>query len=169
MPQQAVVGRHRRQVVPPGVAVALREEDPGVELVDVAVEVLVGDVVGQRVGDLAVARGEVPEEPVVDRPRRSVGVRVVATAQQRELLVEQRIELVLEGEDGRRERAVDVAAGAEADHRVLGVGVGLVAEQGVEVGDPRRDEEQRLVGRRVVDRRRAVDRQVACRGRSTVV
>ena len=94
---------HRRQIVAPGVAVPLREEHARVLFVDAPVELAVPELVADRVvlhvRDLAVAAREVPEQPVVDRCAARAGQRVVAPAEQRELLVEQRVELVLECEE----------------------------------------------------------------------
>jgi hypothetical protein len=89
--------------VAPGVAVALGELDAGVglvqdavarelALVDDAVAVLVGrlvgDVVGLGVDDLAVSGGDVPEETVVDGTGRGRSGRLVAPAEQGQLLLD---------------------------------------------------------------------------------
>ena len=84
--EQVVVLPDGRQVVSPGIAVTLREEHHGVPFVDhpiglvgdpisVLVGVLVGDVVALRVGHLAVALGEVPDQPVVEGAHAAVGRR----------------------------------------------------------------------------------------------
>src|SRR5690606_25580388 len=92
MSQQAVITGDRGEVVAPGVAMSLWEEDARVELVDVAVAILVGDVVVLLVRNLSVATGEVPDEPVVHRGGTARGF---AAAQQRQLLAEQGVDLIL--------------------------------------------------------------------------
>ena len=85
---------------------------------------------------------------------------VVAAAQQRELLVHHAGQLPLEGE----ERGGDVAIGA-AVVRTVGYGrvgrirKGLVAVDHIEIRKIARSEQQGIVGRPVVNRRRAFDRQ----------
>ncbi len=159
MQQQVVIDSHAGQVMTPGVAVALRELDARVELVEHAVVVDVVDVVALRIGHLPVAGGEVPEQPVVDRPGRDRAVGCVATAQQHQLFFQQRGQLVLEVEDTRRKREAAVAGG-DADGRVLRVGKGLVAQQGIEIDDARSHQQDGVVGRTEVHRRRAVHRKL---------
>ena len=135
-------------------------QDAGILLIDEPVEVLVADVVGLLVGDLAFAQGEIPEQPVVNRSATNPRIAIIATAQQGQLLREQRVELVLEGEDTRGERPVFPAARAKADRRVLGVREGFIAQQHVEVGELAGDEQQRVVRRIEVDGRRALDAEL---------
>ena len=137
----------------------LREHDPGIELVDHAVVVLVADVVGLLVGNLAVTGGEVPEQSVVDRARRDRAVGGVAAAQQHQLFVQQCGELVLEIEYARRQREL-AAIGGDTNRRILGIGEGLVAQQRVKIDQARGDQQDGIVGRPEIDRRRAIDRQL---------
>ena len=161
--QEAVVAGKRGEVVAVGVAVALRVHQRRLLVVDEA-GVAAADVVVHRVGDLAGgdAAGEVPDEAVVVGRdlERAGGVGAGAAAQERELLIEERRDLVVEGEERGRERAVVhlearhhrvVEVGAEADRRVERVGVRLVAEQVVEVGEAADGELELLVGVGVVD------------------
>ncbi len=157
MAQQAVIDLGAGEVMAPGIAVALREHDARIELVDHAVEVLVAHVVAEGVGHLAIAGGEVPEQAVVDRRRGHRAVRHVAPAQQHEFFRQQRVELVLEVEDRGREREV-AGRGGDGNGRILRIGIGLVAEQGVEIDQARSHQQDRRVGRAVVDRRRGVGR-----------
>ena len=160
--EEPVVARERAEVVPVGVAVALRILVGCVVLVDDAL-VVSGDVVVDGVGNLAGrdALREVPDETVVVR-RDVRGGRVVAApaAQEREFLVEERRHLVVEREERGRERAVvKLEAGhlrvvevrPEADRRVERVDVRLVAERVVEVGEAGDGELELLVRVRVVD------------------
>ena len=160
--EEAVVARKRGKVVAVGVAVALREHVGRVVLVDDAL-VVAGDVVVDGVGDLARrdALGEVPHEAVVvGREARGRRVVAAAAAQERELLVEKRRHLVVEGEERRGERpVVQLEAGhlrvveirPKADRRVQRVRPRLVAEDVVEVGEAGDGELKLLVGVRVVD------------------
>ena len=141
----------------PGIAVALWIHDARVFSVDEAVAVLIRDVVSLSIGHFALVLGEVPEQTVVNRRGPHGGRAVIASAQQHQLLFEQRVELVLEGEDGRRQRAVTGGVGAEPNGRIGGVGKRFVAEQHVEVGDATGRQQQRIIGRGVVDRRHGLD------------
>ena len=148
--------------MPPRVAVALRVLERRVVRVDRRVHVVGADAVVVRVGDLARgdAAREVPDEAVVERRGRDGRVvHACAAAEERQLLVEEGLHLVVEAEEPRRRVAVvDVrrdrrraVAGAEPDRRVERVGVRLVAEQDVEVGKPLRREEELLVRVGVVE------------------
>ena len=160
--EEAVVARKRAEVVPVGVAVALRILVGRVVLVDDAL-VVSGDVVVDGVGHLARrdALREVPHEAVVVRRDVRRGRVVAATAaQERQLLVEERRHLVVEREErGRKSAVVELEARhlrvvevrPEADRRVERVDVRLVAERVVEVGEARHGELELLVRVRVVD------------------
>ena len=112
------------------------------------------DHVVVHVRDLAFrhALREVPEESVVARIRRHVrSDGGGASPEERELLVQQRRQLVLEAEHGRAQR-VGVVFGARehlAYRRVLRVRIRFVAEDAVELGYARRREQELLVHPRV--------------------
>ena len=165
MAQQLVVALDGAEVVAPRVAVALRIQHLGVVLVDGAVYVaaLILDVVVERVRDLAtrdVAR-EVPHKAVVYGHRRHWRrERIVAAAQQAQLLFDQTARHVHEAVDGRGFRAVLTVLGAVGDRRIGGIGVGLVAQHHVQVGHAAGNQQQRVVGRRIVHRGQALDAEL---------
>ncbi len=88
MAQKLVVGLQPGQVAAPGVAVSLGVQEAPIFVIDEAVEILVGNIVGLGVGNLAVARREVPEQPVVDRPHGHRTLGRVAAAQEDQFLLE---------------------------------------------------------------------------------
>ena len=154
--QQAGVALERGEVVAVGVAVALGEHALGVGRIDFAVaggaarffaDVVIGGV--ERFARVDAA-GEVPVEAVVGGRDRNAGrEKIVATAQEGELLVEHTLHLAFEGEA----RGVDLGAGGAAIDRDGGVGrvgVGLIAEEGVEVVQVTGREQEGVVGRRIV-------------------
>ena len=164
MAEQVVLQLRRREIVTPRVAVTLREKNHAVAHVDEAVAVDVGDVVIHRVGRFALGVREIPEQAV--EHRRAV-VRVLA-AQQCQLLVNQRRDLVLECKHSGRHRTVAgtragqivAAAAAETNRRIQRVGVSLVAEQQIKIADARGGELQRVGNRRAGDGRGKIDAQV---------
>ena len=152
MLQELVMGFECGEVVAPGVAVSLRIERQCIRLIHETVAVEVGDVVGHHVGDFPQALGEIPEEAVVDRP----AVALRHTAQQGQLLLEQRGHLVLKGEHGSG-HAPEIAGKVhvivtEPDGGVLGIGIGFIAEQHVEIGQARGGEQQGALDARGGDR-----------------
>ena len=162
VPEQAIVARERREVVSVCVAVALRIHLCRLRIVDHAL-VVAADVVVDGVRHFAGVHParEVPHQAVVvgrDAHRRRI--LVGATAEERELLVEKRRHLVVEAEQGGGQSAVvkleaghlhRVEVGAEADRRIEGIGVRLVPEEVVEVGQPGNGELELLVRVRIAD------------------
>ena len=144
------------------VAVALRIHLGRLRIVDHAL-VVATDVVVDGVRHFAGVHParEVPHQAVVvrrDAHRRRV--LVGASAEERELLVEKRRHLVVEAEQGGGQSAVvkleaghlhRVEVGAEADRRIEGIGVRLVPEEVVEVGQPGNGELELLVRVRIAD------------------
>ena len=163
--QEPVVTVERAQVMAPRVAVPLRIEDRRLRTVDRGV--VADDLVVHRVGHLAGgdALGEVPVQAVVggrqmQRRRQLVG----PAAQQGQFLVAQVGQQVVEAEerraqcpeiDGPHRKAVAVVGvAAEPDGRIQRVGIGLVAEQHVEVVQAGGGQHQLLVGGGIVDAQR---------------
>src|SRR5688572_9091637 len=84
--EEGVVGCGGAEVIAPGVAVALWIHDGGVVGVNHTIAVLVSDVVGLGVGDLAFILREVPKEAVVNRSGTDGGGTCVASAQKTKFL-----------------------------------------------------------------------------------
>ena len=141
--EEPVVAGERGEVVAPGVAVALRILGGGA--VDVEDAVAGADSVVGDVGRLALgeALGEVPGEAVVERRlgHAREGRRGRAAAQERQLLVEERGDLVGEGEGAGGERLPVVA---RRDERVLRVRIRLRAEERVELAHARLRQQELL-------------------------
>ena len=133
--QQRIIGFHRSQIMTPGIAVTLRIHYPGILGSDEAIAILVRNVVRLRVGDLPLVLGKIPEQPVVRRRGAHGGRPIVTTAQKGQFFVEQRIKLVLEREDRRRERAIAGRVGAESDGRVRGIRERFIAQQHIKIRD----------------------------------
>ena len=157
--EQRVVSLDRREVMPIGVAMALRVHQRGVLGVDDAVGVLAGvllDVVVQRIDHLARADAArvIPHEPVVHGGRADAGHQeVVAPAQQGQLLVREVGHLPLEGEQRRGHVAVARVLRADANRRVGSVRPGLVAQREVQVMEVPGRQKQGVVGGPVVEAR----------------
>ena len=78
---------------------SLRIHDHTVLFIYLPIGVLVLEVVNLRIGHLSVALGEVPKEAVVNGSTLHSGRTGIPTTQQTQLLLEERIELVLESKD----------------------------------------------------------------------
>ena len=154
--EEGIVTLDGGQVVPVGVAVALRVHDRGVVGVDDAVGRLAGvllDVVVEGIDHLAGAdaAGVVPDEPVIDRCRADTRDKeVVAAAEECELLVGEAGDLALEGKEGGGDVAIACVLGADADGGVGGIGPCLVAEGKIQVMEVSGREEEGVVGGAVV-------------------
>ena len=150
--EESVVTGEGGEVVSVGIAVALGEHALGVGLVDGAIgggaagfffDVIIGGVDGFAAVD---AVGVIPEEAVVGGGGGDAGAdAIVAAAEEGEFFVEGAGDLALEGEAA----GVD-GAGVEGNGGVSGVGVGLVAEEGVEVVEVAGGEDEGVVGVGVV-------------------
>ena len=150
VPEKPVVARQRREVVTPGIAVALRILRGGT--VDVHHAIPRADAVVVDVGGLALGHAlrEVPQEAVeVGRGRelRELRRRRAAT-EERQLLVEERRHLVREAEDGlRAEERVELAHAGRCEDELL---------REVDILAARRDEDGlRLVEDRLVELKEA--------------
>ena len=160
--EESVVARQRREVVAPGVAVALRilhRRAVDIEYAVACADAVVGDVRRLALGD---ALREVPGEAVVERRlghARELRCRRAA-AEERQLLVKERGNLVREREGSGRE-LLSVRSGG--DERVLRVRISLRAEQRVELAHARLREHELLrhvdvvAARRDEERLRAVE------------
>ena len=136
---QAPIILGRRQVVTIGITVTLREHAGGIGGINptlrLAVRLLL-NVVVEGVDDFAGIdpAGIIPDQPVVHG--RHAGARqqeVIATAQQRQLFLQQVRHLALEGKHGRGHIAVLAAGRADSDRRVGRVGKSLVAQEAIEI------------------------------------
>ena len=142
---------------------ALRIKDGGIGGTDHPVGVHILHVVIQRIDRLAGrnAARVIPDEAVVNgRHLRARLEHIVAAAQQRQFLVDHAGQLPLEGE----ERGRDVAIGAAVvrpvgNGRVGRIRKGLVAVDHIKVRQVARRQQEGVVRRPVVDRRRAFNRQ----------
>ena len=100
--QQRMISLQRSEVMSVGVAVALRIEDGGVRRVHGAIEVLIQDVVVQRVDRLTGvdAAGVVPDQSIVHGSGLDAGHRhVIAARQQGQFFISQCGDLTLEGKE----------------------------------------------------------------------
>ena len=159
---QTVVTLERREVVAVGVAMALRECLGRIRRVDDAVGVEVLDVVVLGVDDLARvdAPGEVPIQPVVGRRRLHPGLHeVVAPAQQGQFLLQERGQLAGEAVLGSRHAALGFVTRSGSNGWIVRIGHSLVTQQRVQVVEVAGHEQERVVGRAVVDP--GVDAQLA--------
>ena len=146
-----------------GIAVALGIKDGGIRGIDHPIAVHILHIVVERVDGLAGrnATRVIPHEAIVNGRHLGAGLEpVVAAAQQRQLLVHHAGQLPLE----REERGGDVAIGAaviraEGNGRVGRIRKGLVAVDHIEIREIPGGQQEGVVGRPVVDRRRAFDRQ----------
>ena len=152
--EQGVVAFQRGEIMAVGIAVALRIELPRVVGVHHAIAVLIEHIVVERIDHLASvdAAGVVPDQAIVNRAQLDAREqKVIAPAHQRQFLLEDGGQLPLEREEGRGDGAVGVMRRANADGRIRGVGPSLVAQDHVEIVQVAGGEQQRVVGRAVVD------------------
>src|SRR5262249_44012753 len=143
--EQFVISSQCGQIVPPGIAVSLRIEDFCIFSVDDTVGVDIGNVIGADISHLAIAAGEIPKQPIIDRRSANTGSRIIPTAQQREILVQERIQLILEGKNGSGKSSKFRTIGGKPYCWVGGIGKGFVAEQHIQVRDAAGGQQQSIV------------------------
>src|SRR5215467_15450334 len=97
MSKQVVIGGKSGEIMSPGVAMALGIKDSRIIFIDQAILVHIGNVISADVSHLAIAAGKIPKKTIIDRGRADTGSRIIATAEQGELFIQQRIKLVLKG------------------------------------------------------------------------
>ena len=128
----------------PGVAMAHRIERGRVGFIDDAVLRDIGDAVVGIVGRLPLALEIIPEQAVIHR----IGFQEIRAAQQRQFLLEQAGNLVLEREDigiGRHQGGLAAVLIGEHERGILRVRVGLARHQFIEAGQARGRQQQRLI------------------------
>src|SRR5207302_7500717 len=109
-----------------------------------------------NVGNLAIAAGEIPKEPIINRRRAHAGGAVITSAQQAQLLIEQRGQLVLKGEDGGSDGPELRAAVLEANRWIGFFRAGFVPQEDIKIRNAAGGVQERIVGGLIIYRRRAV-------------
>ena len=136
----------------------------GIRLVDGPrhVAIHVSDIVVQRVSHLApgdVPR-EIPDQPVVNRMGLNTRqLRVVPPSQQHQFFLEQRRRLVHETMQRRGLRPIHPMVRPKRNRRIHRIRIRLVPDQHVQIRQPPRREQERVIRRRIIHRRGTFDAQ----------
>ena len=161
--QQAVIAREGREIMAIGVAMALGIRERGIGRIDHPVAIRVFDIVIQGVNRFSGRNpaGVIPDQPVIDRGHLGARLQgIVAAAQKRQFFVDHPGQLPLEGKQRRGHIPVDgPAVDPVGNGRIRRVGIGLVPMDHIQIGKVTGRQQERIVGRAIVDRRRPVDRQ----------
>ena len=164
IPQEPIIILDGAEIMAPGVAVALGIKHPRVCFRDAAGNrpILFANIVVERVGHFPAvdAAGEIPDQPIVKwicRDRWQA--RIIPAAQQSQFFFHQRRGLIHEAKDRSRGRAINMVVRAKGDGRVRRIGESFVAQEHVKIPQPSGGQEQRVVGRSVIDTGRSVDAQ----------
>ena len=158
--QQRVIVHQGGEIMAIGIAVALGIHHGGIGGADRAIAVLIGNVVVQGIDHFAGGNAVdiVPEKTVIDgallRARRE---EIVAPAQQSQVLLQQRGFLPLETKERGGNSAIGFVGGAKSNGWIGRVSPSLVANHHIEIVDVTGSQQQRVVGRAVVDGRIRID------------